>query len=64
MKMKRRMVSFFHFSKYWSTGEMKVTRNPKYVGGGTCPCATLSTTNPTYTDPGIEPGAPRWEAGD
>jgi hypothetical protein len=26
--------------------------------------ATLSTTNPTWTDPGIEPGPPRWEAGD
>jgi hypothetical protein len=25
-------------------------------GGGTCPTATLSTTNPTWTDPGSNPG--------
>jgi hypothetical protein len=33
------------------------------LGGKTCPSATLSTTNPTWSDPGIEPGPPRWEAG-
>jgi hypothetical protein len=30
----------------------------------TCPSATLSTTYPTWTWPGIEPGPPQWEAGD
>jgi hypothetical protein len=29
---------------------------PKYSGGKTCPSATLSTTNPTWTDPGSNPG--------
>jgi hypothetical protein len=26
------------------------------LGGKTCPSATLSTTNPTWTDPGSKPG--------
>ena len=30
------------------------------LGGKTCPSATLSTTNPTWTDPGSNPG-PRGE---
>jgi hypothetical protein len=30
----------------------------------TRPSATLSTTNPNWPDPGIEPGPPRWEARD
>jgi hypothetical protein len=30
----------------------------------TCPNATLSTTNLTWTWPGIEPGPPWWEAGE
>jgi hypothetical protein len=29
-----------------------------------CPSAILSTTNPTWTGPGIEPGPPRFEAYD
>jgi hypothetical protein len=29
---------------------------PKYSGEKTCPIATLSTTNPTWTDPGSNPG--------
>jgi hypothetical protein len=32
------------------TGENRITR------GKTCPSATLSTTNPTWTDPGSNPG--------
>jgi hypothetical protein len=32
------------------TGENRITR------GKTCPGATLSTTNPTGTDPGSNPG--------
>jgi hypothetical protein len=34
------------------TGENRST----WGGGGTCPSATLSTTNPTWTDPGSNPG--------
>jgi hypothetical protein len=30
----------------------------------TCPSAILSTTNPTWPDPGSNPGPPRWEASD
>jgi hypothetical protein len=29
---------------------------PKYSGGKTCPSAILSATNPTWTDPGWNPG--------
>jgi hypothetical protein len=29
---------------------------PKYYGEKTCPSATLSTTNPTWTDPASNPG--------
>jgi hypothetical protein len=29
---------------------------PKYSGGKTCPSATLTTTNPTWTDPGSNLG--------
>jgi hypothetical protein len=29
---------------------------PKYSGGKPCPSATLSTTNPTWTHPGSNPG--------
>jgi hypothetical protein len=36
---------------------------PKYSEKN-CPSATLSTTNPTWPDPGIEPGPPWWEASD
>jgi hypothetical protein len=31
---------------------------------GTSPSAAMFTTNPTLTDPRIQPGPPRWEAGD
>jgi hypothetical protein len=34
------------------TGENRIT----WGGGGTCPRATLSTTNPTWTVPGSNPG--------
>jgi hypothetical protein len=63
MKMKRKMISFFIFP---STGAL-VERNwgkTEVLGGKACPDVTLSATNPTWTDPGIEPGPPRWEAGD
>jgi hypothetical protein len=42
---------------------MKLTGENRRTRGETCPSATLSTTNPIWTDPGIEPGPPRWKAG-
>jgi hypothetical protein len=42
---------------------MKLTGKNRSTLGKTCPIASLSTTNPTWTDPGIERGPPRWEAG-
>jgi hypothetical protein len=38
---------------------MKLTGENQSTRGKTCPSAILSTTNPTWTDPGIEPGSPR-----
>jgi hypothetical protein len=35
---------------------MKVTGENRSTRGKTCPSATLSTTNPTWTDPGSNPG--------
>jgi hypothetical protein len=35
---------------------MKLTWENRNTGGKTCPSATLSTTNPTWTDPGSNPG--------
>jgi hypothetical protein len=43
MKMKRKMIRFF-------TGGMKLTGENRITCGKTCPSATLSTTNPTWTD--------------
>jgi hypothetical protein len=34
---------------------MKLTGENRSTGGKTCPIATLSTTNPTWTDPGSNP---------
>jgi hypothetical protein len=50
---------FFHFSKQWSTGGLKCTGENRSTRGKTCPNATLSTINPTWTRPGIEIGPPR-----
>jgi hypothetical protein len=47
---------YFHFSKSWSTGGMKLTGENRSTRWKTCPSATLSTTNPTWTDPGSKPG--------
>jgi hypothetical protein len=48
--------------RWWRVGSSRWNKNrqgkPK-----SCPSPTLST-NPTWTDLGIEPGPPRWEAGD
>jgi hypothetical protein len=35
---------------------MKLTGENRSIRGKTCPSATLSTTNPTWTDPGSNPG--------
>jgi hypothetical protein len=35
---------------------MKLTGENRSTGGTTCHSATLSTTNPTWTDPGSNPG--------
>jgi hypothetical protein len=35
---------------------MKLTGENRSDRGKTCPSATLSTTNPTWTDPGSNPG--------
>jgi hypothetical protein len=61
MKMISLFFSFFLVMEHrWN----EIYRGkPKYSGGKTYTSATLSTTNPTWT-PGIEPGPPRWEAGD
>ena len=35
---------------------MKFTGENRSTWGKTCPSATLSNTNPTWTDPGSNPG--------
>jgi hypothetical protein len=35
---------------------MKLTGENRSTRGETCPSVTLSTTNPTWTDPGSNPG--------
>jgi hypothetical protein len=35
---------------------MKLTGENQSTRGKTCPSATLSTINPTWTDPGLNPG--------
>jgi hypothetical protein len=35
---------------------MKLTGENRSTRGKTCPSATLSTTNPTWADPGSNPG--------
>jgi hypothetical protein len=62
--MKRKMISFFIFSSNGAPVEWNWQEKQKYSGKKTCPSATLSTINPTWTDPGIELGPPRWEAAD
>jgi hypothetical protein len=54
MKMISFFFSFFLVMEHrWN----EIDRGkPKYSGGKTCPSATLSTTKPTWTDPGSNPG--------
>jgi hypothetical protein len=64
-KMKMRMSNFFYqvlqvMEHRWN----EINRGKPTTRRKTCPSATLSTTNLTWTWPGIEPGPPWWEAGD
>jgi hypothetical protein len=51
MKMKRKMIrfSFFQVMEHWWN---EIDRGKPKYSGKTCPSATVSTTNPTWTDPG------------
>jgi hypothetical protein len=49
-----KMMRFF-FPK-WSTGGLKLIGENRNTRRKICPTATLSTTNPTWTDPGSNPG--------
>jgi hypothetical protein len=61
MKKKRKMI-FFSFFQVIEHRWNEIDRGkPKYSGKNLSQC-TLSTTNPTWTDP-IKPGPPRWKAG-
>jgi hypothetical protein len=46
---------FFRFFVQWSTGGMKLTGENWSARRKTCPSATLYATNPTYTDPVLNP---------
>jgi hypothetical protein len=41
---------------------MKVTGETEVLGGETCPSATLSTINPTWTDLRSNPGLRGWRS--
>jgi hypothetical protein len=59
------MISFFSvfFSCNGAPVEWNWQEKIEVLGEKTLPSATLSTTNPTWTDPRIELRPPRWEAG-
>jgi hypothetical protein len=64
MKMNMKMMIIFcPFPSNGAPVEWNWQVKTEELGEKTCPSATLSTTNPTRTDPEIEPGPPRWEAG-
>jgi hypothetical protein len=47
-------ISFFRVMEHrWNEIDKGKT---EVLGGKTCPSATLSTTNPSWTDPGSNPG--------
>jgi hypothetical protein len=56
MKMKSKMISFFTFPSNGAPMEWNWQGKTEVLGEKTCPSATLSTTNPTQTDPGSNPG--------
>jgi hypothetical protein len=64
METNRKMISFFfHFSKKWSTGGMKLTRKTEILGEYLSQCHFIH--HKSHTDrPRIEPGPPRWDVGD
>ena len=49
-----KVIVFFSFFRV--TGGMKLTGENRRTWGKTCPSATFSTTNPTWTEPGSNPG--------
>jgi hypothetical protein len=46
----------------WEIGGMKIGRGNRSTRKKTCPSATLSTTNPTWLDPVLNPGSQRLTA--
>jgi len=44
-------------------GRMILARESRSTRKETCPSATLFTTNPTWTDFGLDPGLSQWVAG-
>ena len=51
-----KMFSFFVFPSNGAPVEWNWRGKSEVLGEKTCPSATLSTTNPTWTDPGSNPG--------
>jgi hypothetical protein len=47
---------FFLFFRVMEHRWNEIDRGKPKYSGKTCPSATLSTTNPTWTDPGSNPG--------
>jgi hypothetical protein len=47
---------FFIFSSNVASVKLNLQGKAEVLGGKTCPSATLSTKNPTWTDPGSNPG--------
>jgi hypothetical protein len=47
-----KVVSFFVFSRNGAPVEWNWQEKAEVLGKKTCPSATLSTTNPTWTNPG------------
>jgi hypothetical protein len=56
MKMERKMISFFLFFRVMEHRWNEIDRKNRSTWGKPCPSATLSTTNPTWTDPGSKQG--------
>ena len=56
MKIKRKIISFFIFPSNGAPVEWNWQGKTEVLGEKICPSATLSTTNPTRTDPGSNLG--------